>query len=215
VKEQFIQIIDFLIPTLDVYEQVFYLYMYRHTVLEEKREITIPLSTIHEKVSFGIGRMGAPISRQAVRNKFKSLEKKGCIRKIKTTKKGIIYEIFLPEEINDIIPKKVEEIEIRLDDLDFYKIEKYRLSILKRENDQCFYCLSNINTDNFFIDHVIPQVENGNNSYKNCVASCINCNSNKQGIKASEFARSLFRKNLLIEHEFKSLLKKINQLKKG
>jgi len=212
--KDFIQIIDHLLPKMDVYEQVFYLYMFRHTILENKTEIKIPLSSIHEKVSFGIGRMGAPISRQVVRTKMKSLEEKGFIKKLKTTKSGILYKIYLPNEIEGIIPKNEETI-VNLEDLDFYNNRTNRLTLLERENYRCFYCLTEVTTDDYFIDHVTPQVDYGNNSYKNCVVSCINCNSNKQGVEVDVFIRNLFRKNLISESEFANLNQKLLDLKNG
>ncbi|NQU66903.1 MAG: HNH endonuclease [Candidatus Marinimicrobia bacterium] len=210
------QIIDLLFPKLDAYEQMFYLYLFRNTILEDKIEFLIPISSIHKLVGFGIGRLGSPVSRQVVRNKFKSLEEKGCIKLVKRTRKGIIYQFYLPEEINGVInDTATTSNEINIDRMDFYKVQKNKIYILERENCKCFYCGKKITNQDFAVDHVTPQMLNGNNSYKNCVATCIDCNSLKQGKDAENFTRDLYRKQFLNKDEFSVLLQKLKDLSDG
>lgn len=78
----------------------------------------------------------------------------------------------------------------------------YINELLKREQDSCFYCLSEISGENCELDHVIPQQKGGNNSYKNIVASCHKCNTTKLAGDAHDFLRGLYRKGLLSESEF-------------
>lgn len=210
------QIVDHLFPKLDTYEQMFYLYLFRKTFLENEKTILIPVSSISYKVGLGIGRLGAPVSIGTVRNKLDSLEKKRCISLIERTKKGIMYEIYLPTDIPGIINNDENNLNtIDIEDMDFYAISDNRKRILERDNYKCFYCLKSITKDNFEIDHVISKVHKGNNSYKNCVASCNYCNSLKQGKKANDFARNLYRENRLNQDEFEKLIKKLDSLQKG
>lgn len=50
-----------------------------------------------------------------------------------------------------------------------------------RDNFSCVYCGNKATT----IDHVHPQSKGGGNSFSNCVASCVKCNS-KKGSKSLE-----------------------------
>lgn len=47
--------------------------------------------------------------------------------------------------------------------------------ILARDNYTCVYCGKHANT----IDHVNPKAKGGQDTYENCVASCVKCNSHK------------------------------------
>lgn len=209
-------IIDFLFPKLDAYEQMFYMYLFRNTILENKSEILVPLSSIHKKVGFGIGRLGSQVSRQVVRNKFKSLEEKNCIKLLERTKSGLKYKVYLPEEIPGVIIDVGDISEVKdIENIDFYKIRENKKYLLERENQKCFYCDKKISVDNYAVDHVIPQMDYGTNSYKNCVAACLDCNSLKQGQNADDFSRYLYRENLIRKDEFDILFLKIKDLKEG
>jgi 5-methylcytosine-specific restriction endonuclease McrA len=48
--------------------------------------------------------------------------------------------------------------------------------VMVRDGYKCAYCKSKADT----IDHIIPRSKGGENSYLNCVASCIKCNSYKR-----------------------------------
>lgn len=50
-----------------------------------------------------------------------------------------------------------------------------RAGILARDGHKCAYCGKHADT----IDHVVPRMLGGENSYKNCVASCLVCNRKK------------------------------------
>ncbi|WP_175421645.1 HNH endonuclease domain-containing protein [Methylotuvimicrobium buryatense] len=62
---------------------------------------------------------------------------------------------------------------------------------MAREKRRCFYTGRKITTQNCYLDHVIPQVGFGNNSYKNIVAPCYDANSMKNDKPADEFIRLL------------------------
>lgn len=53
---------------------------------------------------------------------------------------------------------------------------KYSKSaVLARDRHSCAYCGKRADT----IDHVVPKRHGGDNSYENCVAACLRCNSKK------------------------------------
>lgn len=65
-----------------------------------------------------------------------------------------------------------------------------RKGIMVRDNYKCAYCGKAADT----IDHVIPKSKGGTNTYDNCVASCIKCNSHKSN-------RSLQDSGLTLRHQ--------------
>ncbi|HDP97819.1 MAG TPA: HNH endonuclease [bacterium] len=60
-----------------------------------------------------------------------------------------------------------------------------RKNILKRDNNQCQYCGKK--TVPLTIDHVIPRVRGGRDSWENLVCACVKCN-NKKGNQTPEEA---------------------------
>lgn len=48
--------------------------------------------------------------------------------------------------------------------------------VLVRDGYKCAYCHTKADT----IDHIIPRSKGGQNSYLNCVASCLRCNNHKR-----------------------------------
>jgi hypothetical protein len=65
------------------------------------------------------------------------------------------------------------------------------------------------------LDHVVSQLNGGDNSYKNIVASCHKCNNRKQGFDAEDFLRGLYRKGMLSESEFEGRLSALKALWQG
>jgi hypothetical protein len=61
----------------------------------------------------------------------------------------------------------------------------------------CFYCLRRTPSRAHCLDHVVPLVEGGSNSYRNLVSCCMDCNSDKRGHTAADFLRRLYREGRL------------------
>ena len=210
-----IEIQDHLAPLLDTYEQMLYHYLFRHTHLESKTEITIGIRTLRARVGFGIGIHGVPPSEFVVAKKLRSLQSKKCIEILDRSSKGTKIKVFLPRDIPDIIPVEVETPQIPLDELDFFNDPERRLLLLQREEKNCFYCMKGLSNDNFTIDHVVPQSNEKNDSYMNLVACCFECNSRKQGKNAEDFLRVLYRDGVLSIKEHKDRLEKLKALRSG
>ena len=60
--------------------------------------------------------------------------------------------------------------------------------ILEQANGACFYCASQVGSENLVVEHQIPLSRGGDNSVSNIVASCVSCNSQKGTRTAEEFA---------------------------
>lgn len=65
------------------------------------------------------------------------------------------------------------------------------------------------------IDHVVPQAHGGQNSYRNLVSSCMDCNVEKQEEDAVNFVRKLYRGERLTLEEFNGRLRALKELKAG
>ena len=67
-----------------------------------------------------------------------------------------------------------------------------RKNLLKRDNKICQYCGK---TDtNMTIDHVIPKVKGGTDTWENLVVACFKCNSKKGNKLLSELTMQLIKK---------------------
>ncbi|MCB0319245.1 MAG: HNH endonuclease [Bdellovibrionales bacterium] len=56
-----------------------------------------------------------------------------------------------------------------------------RANILARDNFECQYCSTSLNSKNATLDHVIPRSQAGTTSWENIVLACAPCNRKKGG----------------------------------
>jgi hypothetical protein len=61
----------------------------------------------------------------------------------------------------------------------------------------------------------VPQAQGGNNSYRNLVSCCLDCNSLKAERNAVEFVRSLYRDRRLSAEELTGRLRALDDLAAG
>ena len=104
---------------------------------------------------------------------------------------------------------------INIEEIDFFRNREYVDVLLKREGNACFYCLKDISSENCELDHVIPKLNGGDNTYRNIVATCHRCNTHKQGMSVDDYLRQLYRKNLLSESELDDRLSALEALRNG
>ena len=201
-----IEIEDLLIPhyQFDIWERGLYGYLLNQTRLRGLEYSTIPLSSISQALN---------CSDFQSRKTIRQLAEKGCIE-LEQTRKGHSVIVFLPNELG-IQPQKQVEAPLDLEEIDFFKNREYVSELVAREKEQCFYCLSEISVENCELDHVVSQLNGGNNSYKNIVAACHKCNTRKQASTAEDFLRSIYRKGMLSESEFEGRLSAVEALKNG
>ena len=79
----------------------------------------------------------------------------------------------------------------------------------------CFYCLRRVKARLRCIDHVVPQVRCGPNSYRNLVSSCGDCNAQKGEEEAGNFVRKLYREERLTLEELNGRLRALKELAAG
>ncbi len=200
------EIEDILIPhyEFDIYERGMYGYLLNQTRVRGLEYSTIPLSHISKALS---------CSDWQSRKTIRQLADKGCIE-LEQTRKGHSVKILLPSDLSIASPK--EEIrELNIAELDFFQNREYIHALIKRKQGSCFYCLSGISLENCELDHVVPQLKGGDNSYKNIVATCHKCNTRKQASDAYDFIRHLYRKEMLSESEFEERMLALEALGKG
>ena len=202
------EIEDYLYPQLklDVWEKCLYYYLLRHTRLAMKDESLFSIQRIAESCD---------ISDFKVREVVRSMDRKGCIRIENRSGKGHLIKVFLPSEISGLLPCELPEQEIDLESLDFFTSRKYLHSLIERENGRCFYCLREIRDQSCVLDHVTPKVNISDNSYRNIVVSCHECNSIKQEKTGEDFIRFLYRKGLLAKVELEERLATLELLRSG
>lgn len=99
--------------------------------------------------------------------------------------------------------------------LDFLSTPALREAIYKRDRQLCFYCLRRLKSRTRCLDHVVPQLRSGGNSYRNLVACCLECNSHKRDKSAADFLRSLYRERRLTTAEFNAGLHTLQALAAG
>jgi len=211
-KKILAEIQDYLVPILDTYEQAIYHYIFRHTYLEGKKDTYF--STRSADIGFGQGNATSKPSDRQKSKKLHNLEKKGAIKIVEKSYKGILVSIKLPIEIDGLIPNKIEK-DIDIEELDFYNDKRLLPAILKREQYRCFYTGKKIDESSCYLDHVISQSVGGNNNYKNIVASCYDANSLKQDKATDDFLRMMYKEDLVSLKEFNEIKKKIKLLQSG
>src|SRR3989338_1010512 len=189
------EIEDYLIPflKLDADERSLYYHLFRYTRLINKEETIFKISVAPKSVG---------LSKHMARSRLRIMDKKGCIKIVEIRKDGLKIKVFLPDEIEDcVVEREIEIKPVDIEAINFYSDSKYRATILKRENEECFYCLKKITSENYVLDHLTSQMNGGDNSYRNIVAVCHECNSKKAGKNGDEFVRSLYRDGILSQKD--------------
>lgn len=200
------QIEDDLIPRLrlSITDRAVYSHLLRHTFLEGKSRLRFSIAWLSR---------GTRIS-AAVRESVRRLVDKGALRLLERSRSGHIVEVCLPDQIRRRDSAHLPA-PAGLDDLDFLKDRSLRKFIHARERGLCFYCLRRTNSRTRCLDHVIPRVRRGRNSYRNLVSSCTECNAGKSERSASDFLRALYRDCRLTAAELHSRLRALDALASG
>ena len=145
---------------------------------------------------------------------MRSLEAKGIIKVLNSERKGTRLHAYLPEEIEGCIKEETEPAAPSLDQMDFFNVPENRELILNREDHKCFYCLRQLDDDNYVMEHVVSRPK-GDCSYRNIVASCRRCNNRKDSIPAKDHIRTLYREGFLNDSEFESRMSHLELLLAG
>ncbi|MBM4110468.1 MAG: HNH endonuclease [Phycisphaerae bacterium] len=61
------------------------------------------------------------------------------------------------------------------------QVKLNRRNIYARDGSRCQYCGKHFSTKELTLDHVVPRVQGGENSWSNLVCACVRCNARKGG----------------------------------
>jgi len=208
------QVEDVLVPRLrlSVKDRAVYSHLLRHTRLEGKRQLQFSIPRLSRAVR---------LSERPVRESVRQLVWHGVLRLVRRSKQGHVAEVRLPDEVRAARPRRVDHRELArhraasFEQADFFASKPLRQSIHTRESGSCFYCLRRITPTVKCLDHVVPSVRRGRNSYRNIVSCCLECNSRKGERNATDFLRWLYRERHLTASELSSRLRALDALAAG
>lgn len=198
---------------LGVADRASYSYLLRHSRLEGKQRL-------HFSVPW-LGR-GICLSDYATACAVRRLIDHGVLRLIERSTAGHVVDVRLPVEILADHPEQpasrpvtLADLGVNLENEDFLRNKALRHAIYAREGGRCFYCLRPLTSLQRCLDHVVPRAKSGNNSYRNLVACCRECNAQKGQCRSEDFLRSLFRERQLSAAELAGPLRALDALASG
>ncbi len=195
----------FLAMKMSLRERSIYYHLFRHTRLVGK-----------ETALFAIDPLAAALSvSSSIRDDLRSLHDRGCIRIEEKSRNGHLIRVLLPLEIPGVVPEIQPADAVDIDAIDFFSGRVHLLALLARENQACFYCLKHVRPDNCELDHVVARAVGTDNSYRNIVVSCHECNTTKQAREPTDFLRSLYRCGMLSQPDLEGRLATLAQLQSG
>jgi len=202
----FIDFEDILVPHygFDIYQRGMYLYLLNQTRVRGLGSSTLSLAAISGALNCSVWQ---------TRKVIRQLAEMKCIE-LEQTRNGHAFKVLLPEELNIQATDSIDKA-LNIEEIDFFQGRKYLLPLLRREGNKCFFCLTNISQETSELDHVIPQVKGGSNSYRNIVATCHKCNTRKQASDAVDYLRTVYRQGFLSESEFEERLITLDGLRNG
>jgi len=198
---------------LNLSERVVYAHLLRHSRLEAKRQLRFSIVWLARSVR---------LSDATTRHTVRSLAAKGALRLLDRTQAGHLVEVFLPDEVRaaphegsvpSCLPRRPRS--ANLEEMDFLQVSSRREAIHARERGLCFYCLRRFVARGRVLDHVVPLVRGGSNSYRNLVSCCVECNSQKGETAAEDFLRTLYRLRRLTSAELAARLRALEALAAG
>jgi hypothetical protein len=209
------QLEDLLVPRLRLgpIDRATYSYLLRHSRLEGRVRLQFSVPWVAR---------GICVSSAAARRAVYRLIEQKTLRLVECSTAGRVAEVRLPEEIlGDHLkemasrPGAAVALRVDLEKEDFLRTKTLRESIHAREAGRCFYCLKRHTASSKCLDHVVPRTQWGNNSYRNLVSCCRDCNSQKGQCRAEDFLRSLFRERQLSARELAGRLRARDLLASG
>jgi hypothetical protein len=204
---------------LTIKDRAVYSYLLRHTLVVGKRRLHFAVTALARTLGMSAGR---------TRDSVRRLDELGALHVLERGKTGHLAEMRLPENVLAIraggnggssVGRAAGAVEKHLvadiESRDFWKTWVLRKAIHDREGGTCFYCLRRTLSNVRCLDHVVPRVRYGRNSYRNLVSCCIECNSGKCDRAAGDFLRILYRKGRLTAMELDARLDALKNLAAG
>ena len=209
------QLEDSLAPRLrfTTTDRVVYYHLLRHSRLEGKLRLRFSMPWLAR---------GSGLTPNPVRWSVRRLIARGVLRLVHRTTVGHVVDVLLPAEIRAVRLGRMASkqlLPVRDDSFneeqDFLKRRALRNAIHERERGFCFYCRRRLTSAMRCLDHVVPRVELQDNSYRNLVSCCVECNSHKRGRSAAELLRSLHRERRLTTAELARRFRALDALAAG
>ena len=203
---------------LNLIERAVYSHLLLHTRLEGRLRERFTIAEVACKLK---------LSRGPVRNAMRRLADHGVLRFLDRSYNGHLVEVRLPAEVplrakmpparrkTGTGARTKPRAESNLERVDFLRSTELRQAIHARESGQCFYCRRRIPGRSLCLDHVVPCVKSGQNSYRNLVSCCAECNWQKKDHAAVDFLRELYREGRLSCKELSGGLRKLQALAAG
>ena len=187
-----------------------YSHLLRQTRLEGKRRLRFSVPWLARKIR---------LSRGPVRAAMLRLADHGALRLIERSNLGHLVEVRLPCEVRAARRKTGTLTKprgnVNLEQIDFLRSRPLRQAIHAREGGLCFYCRRRTPPRSHCLDHVVPRAEFGQNSYRNLVSCCLDCNSQKREHPAPDFLRELYRDGRLSKEDLSAALEALRALAAG
>jgi hypothetical protein len=191
------EIVDDLQPLLTPYDAAFYWYLFRHSISKDGnphlRVSTRNLRRAVVKSSYSNAAENT-ISLGKVQETLRALENIGAIRKEgEPNRDGTLFRVLIPDEIEVCRKFRSErmasepEVIIAASDIDYYNVRENRIKVFERDSYICRYCQRQLTRFTATLDHIMPVVEGGNNSFENLVTACLPCNSKKNKRSVGDF----------------------------
>jgi len=191
---------------LGLVERLIYYHLIRKTRVAGRRVLTTAIGDIASAVR---------LNSTGVRIGVRRLAGRGALRILERGRDGHKLEVRTPREIGWCIRAARKAQQKELPPADFFRSKPFQRAIFERERHRCFYCLRQLKSSGRVLDHVVPQMSGGRDSYRNIVACCAPCNSEKKQSAAEDFLRQLHRKDLLNRKELSRRLAALRALKQG
>jgi 5-methylcytosine-specific restriction endonuclease McrA len=175
------QMEDLLAPQLNfsLADRAVYSHLFRHSRLEGKLQLQFSISWLAR----GVG-----LSSKFTRDTVRRLIARGVLHLVECNcRVQHVVRLRLPLEVKGVSAAKIAA----------HRTALAPRVVHAREGGRCFYCSRRIDQHRRCLDHVVPRAELGQNSYRNLVSCCLECNSQKADRPAEEFLRRLYRERRL------------------
>ena len=156
------------------------------------------------------------LSRSTIRTVLRRLSARNLVTIRTRDLDGFDLVIKLPREIPGCVAPTRSWDGRNMEDFDFWTSNRLRGAIYRREDYRCFYCRRRlVNRAERVLDHVVPRARDGKNSYRNLVASCLDCNILKRDRPAPDLLRRLVRDHLITRADLQDRLRSLRHLASG
>jgi HNH endonuclease len=117
-----------------------------------------------------------------------------------------------PNAIPGISASVTSEPAIDPETVDFFRGRRFVRALLERQGGRCFYSLCTLDEQNCELDHLQPQANALNNSYRNIVCCSFEMNKRKGHTPADAFLRQLYRSGFLSAEELDERLSLLSRI---